>query len=137
MFSIIFGLHLSIISLKFKNKIKLKKLNYRTFYLFITKELIAHHRKTRQPKNQSNIFSKRKDQVKKLLACKITYATRSNKLIKKQPPEVFCKKKGVLKIFTMCAQESTCLGVSFWWTSSTLLKRDSNTCVFLWILQFF
>ena len=75
LFSIIFGLHLSIISLKFRNKIKLKKLNYKTFYLFITKELVAHHRKVRQPESQSNIFSKRKDQVKKLLACKITYVT--------------------------------------------------------------
>ena len=56
---------------------------------------------------------KRKGQVKKLLACKITDATRSNKIIKKQPPEVLCKKKGVLKIFTMCRQEKTCLGVFF------------------------
>ena len=52
------------------------------------------NRKICQPKYQSNISSKRKSQVKKLPAWKITYATRSNKLIKKLPPEVFCKKTG-------------------------------------------
>ena len=63
------------------------------------------NRKMRQPKSQSNIPSKRKGQVKKLLACKITCATRSNKIIKKHPPEVFCK-KGVLK-FSQCAHLKT------------------------------
>ena len=71
------------------------------------------NRKIHQRKSQSNISSKRKSQVKKLLECKITYATRSNKVIKKLPPEVFCKKNDVLKNFTMCTQENTCLGVSF------------------------
>ena len=33
------------------------------------------NRKMRQPKSQSNIPSKRKGKVKKLLACKITCAT--------------------------------------------------------------
>ena len=51
------------------------------------------NRKICQPKYHSNISSKRKSQVKKLLAWKITYATRSNKLIKKLPPEFFCKNR--------------------------------------------
>ena len=55
------------------------------------------NRKIHQRKSQSNISSKRKCQAKKILACKIAYATRSNKIIKEQPPEVFCKKKVYLK----------------------------------------
>ena len=64
------------------------------------------NRKIRQPKSQSNISSKRKAQVKKLLACKITCAMWSNKLIKKQPTEVFCKKKVYFK-FSRCAHRKT------------------------------
>ena len=64
------------------------------------------NRKIRQRKSQSNISSKRKGQVKKLLPWKITYATRSKKIIKKQPPEVFCKKKVYLK-FSQCKHRET------------------------------
>ena len=48
--------------------------------------------------------------------------------VKKQPPEVFFKKKGFLKI----SQKNTCVGVSFDKVAAvTFLKRDSNTGVFL------
>ena len=46
-----------------------------------------------------------------------------------QPPEVF-HKKGV-KIFSQNLQENTCPRVA------TLLKRDSGTGAFLWILKNF
>ena len=55
---------------------------------------------------------KKKGQVNKLLACKITHATRSNKIVRShkivrtQPPEVFCKKKVYLK-FSHCAHRKT------------------------------
>ena len=45
---------------------------------------------------------------------------------------------GVLKNFANL-QESTCVGVSFWSTCrpASLLKRDSNTGVFLYMLRNF
>ena len=57
--------------------------------------------------------------------------------IQKQPLEVFCK-KCVLKNFTLFTGKHLCWSLfliklqSF--SPSTLLKRDSNTGVFLWIL---
>ena len=55
----------------------------------------------------------------------------SSKEVQKEPPEVFYKKKLFLKI-PQYSQESTCVGVP-----ATLLKRDSNVSVFLWIMQIF
>ena len=97
--------------------------------------------------------------------------------IQKQPPQVICKKKDVLKNFANFTLQHTCVGVSlikflknfikkrlqhrcfpvkfakflrapnlknickrlllFCWRPATLLKRDSNTGVFLWSLQNF
>ena len=52
-------------------------------------------------------------------------------LVQKQPPVVFYK-KAVLKNFTICTVKDLVLE-----TSATLLKTDSDTRVFLRILQNF
>ena len=58
----------------------------------------------------------------------------------RQSPEVFCE-KGVLKNFAIFTGKHLCC--SFFlimlqgWTPATLLKRDSNNGVFLWILLSF
>ena len=58
----------------------------------------------------------------------------------KQPPEVFCK-NDVLKNFTIFTEKCLCwshflikLLKSAAFSTADLLKRDSNTGVFLWIL---
>ena len=51
----------------------------------------------------------------------------------KQPPKVFYK-KAVLKSFAIFSGKHLCWGL---FRSATLLKRDSNTGSFLWILQNF
>ena len=54
---------------------------------------------------------------------------RSPGFVQKQPPEVFCK-KGIQNFAKFQnSQENTCVGVSS--RHATLLKRDSNTGVFL------
>ena len=51
----------------------------------------------------------------------------------KQPPKVF-RKKVFLKI-SLYSQENTCVGAYLVSLESTLLKKDSNTDIFLWILR--
>ena len=55
--------------------------------------------------------------------------------VQKQPPEVFFK-KGVLKSFANLTEKHLCwshfLVKMEAWGPATLLKRDSNTDVFLW-----
>ena len=56
--------------------------------------------------------------------------------VQKQPPEVFFNKKGVLKNFANLTEKHLCWSLFLIkmeaWGPATLLKRDSNTDVFLW-----
>ena len=61
----------------------------------------------------------------------------------KQPPEVFCK-NDVLKNFAIFTKNRLCCGLfkikllqAAAFSTAALLKRDSNTCVFLLILRNF
>ena len=58
--------------------------------------------------------------------------------VQKQTPEVFCR-KGVLKNFAIFTGKHLCwrffLRKLQIWRLATLLKRDPNTGVFLWILR--
>ena len=60
----------------------------------------------------------------------------------KQPPEVFCK-NDVLKNFAIFTEKRLCWNFKInllqaaGFSTAALLKRDSNPCVFLWILRNF
>ena len=65
--------------------------------------------------------------------CRKTFNKWSFRKVFMQPPEIFCK-NSVRKDFAKNSQENTCVGVFLINLQTFLLKRDSNTTAFLWIL---
>ena len=52
--------------------------------------------------------------------------------VQKQPPEPFCK-KAILRNFGIFSEKELCWTLFLIKLPATLLKKDSNTSVFLWI----
>ena len=73
--------------------------------------------------------------VSVISSTQITYDVMCVQYVQKQPPEVFFK-KGVLKNFANLTEKHLCWSLFLIkmeaWGPATLLKRDSNTDVFLW-----
>ena len=62
-------------------------------------------------------------------------------MLQKQPPEVLCEKKVLIKI-SQNSQGNTCVGISFLIKlqaggQQLYLKSDSNASILLWILLSF
>ena len=67
--------------------------------------------------------------------CQVQFQTFCQLTVWSSCPKVLCE-KGILKNFAIFAGKHLCWRL-FLILFKTFLKRDSNTCVFLWILQNF